>query len=209
MPSQQPKPYRNGWTRSVSWSPSAWSRIGLHTGLAIVLSIALTGCDLLALFNQNPSERARIEMAELRDLKRAGKISRLEIHKSARRLDAFVGNQKISSLDVKLGFAPVGHKFQQSDGRTPVGRYVIDRKNPNSQFHLSLGISYPNATDLRLAEARGVDPGGDIFIHGQPNRSRVKRRMDDWTEGCIALTNEEMTILYEVVDLGTPVYIYH
>lgn len=174
--------------------------------MVIVLSVLLTGCDLTTFLNQMDNQRASLQTNRMHG---AGKITRLEVHKGARRLDAFSSNRKIRSFDVNLGFSPLGHKFQEFDGKTPVGRYVINRKNPNSQFFLSLGLSYPNVTDIRLAEARGVDPGGDIFIHGQPNNAKGRRRAGDWTEGCIAVTNEEMAVLFRAVEVGTPVYIYH
>lgn len=138
-----------------------------------------------------------------------GKVNRLEVHKSSRRMHAFLDNGKRQSFDVSLGFSPVGHKSREGDGKTPVGSYVIDRKNPQSQFHLSLGISYPNEEDVRSARSRGVDPGGDIFIHGQPNRSRDRQKRGDWTYGCIAVTNEEMDLLFNAVSVGTPIHIYH
>ena len=134
-------------------------------------------------------------------------ITRLEVYKSVRRLDAFSGNRKLRSFNVGLGFAPIGHKLQRGDGKTPLGRYIIDRKNPRSQFYLSLGISYPNTQDIQMAKARGVDPGGDIFIHGQPNNAKTPLH-GDWTEGCIAVSNKEMDILYRAVPVGTPVHIY-
>ena len=79
-------------------------------------------------------------------------------------------------------FSPKGTKPREGDGRTPEGTYFIDRKNPASQFYLSLGISYPNSEDRRLADERGVDPGGDIFIHGQPTDCAPSqdRRLDGW-----------------------------
>ena len=163
-----------------------------RTVLALAASAALTGCELFP----EPSRRP-------------GTVTRLEVHKGSRRMDAYSGGRMLRSYDVSLGFAPVGHKLRQGDGKTPVGRYVVNRKNSRSLFHLSLGLSYPNAADVRLAEARGIDPGGDIFIHGQPNGSRSKRRRGDWTDGCIAVTNQEMKVLFQTVAIGTPVYIYH
>lgn len=105
----------------------------------------------------------------------------------------------------ELGFSPTGHKEQEGDGRTPEGAYRIDRRNPNSQYHLSLGISYPNANDISAARARGVHPGGDIFIHGTP---QVVLGKPDWTWGCIAVQNQEMDEIYAMVQTGTPIYIY-
>ncbi|MEM7723501.1 MAG: L,D-transpeptidase family protein, partial [Pseudomonadota bacterium] len=107
--------------------------------------------------------------------------------------------------EIELGFAPEHHKQIEGDGRTPEGRYYIDRRNPNSAFYLSLGISYPNAADIAAAEALGESPGGDIFIHGTP---RAFARQDDWTIGCIAVTNREMREIYAMVQDGTVIDIY-
>ena len=82
---------------------------------------------------------------------------------------------------------------------------MVDRRNPNSEFYLSIGISYPNEEDIAEAEALGESPGGDIFIHGTPNPFR---RGDDWAAGCIAISNREMREVYSMVRLGTPIDIY-
>ena len=108
---------------------------------------------------------------------------------------------------VGLGFAPVGHKQVEGDGKTPEGTYVIDRRNPNSQYHLSIGISYPNRQDLETARAMGKSPGGDIFIHGQKHASRRRKTDGDWTYGCIAVSNTEMEQIYAMVRNGTPITI--
>ena len=105
-----------------------------------------------------------------------------------------------------LGFQPQGHKAQSGDGRTPEGRYYIDRRNPRSDFFLSLGVSYPNAIDLARARANGVRPGGDIFIHGGPTRT-ADRRKKDWTAGCIAVSDEEMEEIWSMVPTGIPITI--
>lgn len=104
----------------------------------------------------------------------------------------------------ELGFTPAGHKQFEGDGRTPEGTYWIDRKNPRSQYHLSVGISYPNAEDRARARALGRSPGGDIFIHGTPRRYR---NAADWTAGCLAVTNEEVEEIYSMVAVGTPIVI--
>jgi murein L,D-transpeptidase YafK len=104
-----------------------------------------------------------------------------------------------------LGFAPDGHKVVEGDGKTPEGLYRIDRRNPNSRFHLSLGISYPNAEDIRVAKSLGKSPGGEIFIHGQ--KHPLRKDEGDWTWGCIAVTNKEMEKLYAMVKDGTPIAI--
>lgn len=107
---------------------------------------------------------------------------------------------------VDLGFSPRGDKGEQGDGRTPEGTYYIDRRNENSAYHLSLGISYPDVNDRAEARSRGVNPGGDIFIHGETAnlRSRFKR---DWTAGCISVTNSEIEEIWAMVPIGTPIAI--
>jgi len=102
---------------------------------------------------------------------------------------------------VGLGFTPRGHKRIEGDGKTPEGAYFINRRNPQSSFHLSIGISYPNAKDRAAAAAIGKKPGGDIFIHGRGPRYQKAR--GDWTWGCIAVTDKEIEEIYSMVDNGT------
>lgn len=109
--------------------------------------------------------------------------------------------------DIQFGDAPSGHKRFQGDERTPEGLYTIDWRNPHSRYHLSLRISYPNAADRAFAARYGRSPGGDIFIHGQPNRLPVGRMPGDWTDGCIALSNAEIEELWQIVPNGTPIEI--
>ncbi len=111
----------------------------------------------------------------------------------------------LKEYDIALGFSPVGAKRVEGDGKTPEGTYYIDRHNPNSKFHKSLGISYPNEKDVKRARALGKSAGGDIFIHGQPNTYAVTA--DDWTWGCIAVENHEMDEIYWMVRKGTPITI--
>ncbi len=109
---------------------------------------------------------------------------------------------------LQFGDAPQGHKQFEGDERTPEGRYTIDYGNPQSRYFLSLRISYPNAADRAFAQAQGRSPGGDIFIHGQPNGLPDDRRIDgDWTDGCIALTNAEIEALWRMAPDGTPIEI--
>lgn len=135
------------------------------------------------------------------------KVTKLEVDKSDRELRIYNGQDVMQTFDIGLGFSPQGHKKREGDGKTPHGRYYIDRKNPYSSFHLSLGISYPNARDKRQAWKRGYSPGGDIMIHGLPSNGETPSRKD-WTRGCIAVTNKEIEYLYQVVDVGTPIFIY-
>ncbi len=128
-------------------------------------------------------------------------VTRVVVMKSDRKLYLFNNDIMLKSYDIDLGFAPEGHKIEEGDGRTPEGRYVIDRKNPNSAFHLSVGISYPNEEDRARAEEAGVSPGGDIFIHG--GRRWGDRRGPDWTAGCISVSNREIREIYSMVNVGT------
>ncbi len=114
-------------------------------------------------------------------------------------------NQVLTKYNFELGFNPVGHKQYEGDGRTPEGQYWIDRRNPNSDYHLSVGISYPNHIDAERAYAIGRRPGGDIFIHGTP---RAMQGKDDWTAGCLAVSNSEIEEIYAMVRTGTPIHIY-
>jgi murein L,D-transpeptidase YafK len=137
-------------------------------------------------------------------------VTAIVVNKAARNMYLLNGYDILKQYDVELGFAPGGDKTRRGDGKTPEGTYLIDRRNPNSAFHLSLGISYPNALDIAEAKARGEDPGGDIFIHGQPNKladRRRARRDPDWTAGCIAVTNDEMEEVYAMVETGTVITI--
>lgn len=134
-------------------------------------------------------------------------VTRIQVRKSARKLDLVGAGRILKSYDIRLGSAPVGHKHRQSDGRTPEGAYSINRRNPASRYFRSLGISYPNAHDMAQAQRRGVSPGGDIFIHGQPNGYTGTIRQD-WTRGCVAVSNRDMQELWSVINIGCRVQLY-
>lgn len=128
----------------------------------------------------------------------------LLVDKSERLLIAYRSGQPIRAYrGIQFGDEPQGHKRFQGDERTPEGRYTIDWRNPQSRFHLSLRISYPNATDRAYAAQYGRSPGGDIFIHGQPNQMPMGRMPGDWTDGCIALSNAQIEELWQLVPNGT------
>ena len=134
------------------------------------------------------------------------------VDKSDRTLTLYADGSPVRTFTgLQYGDAPQGHKQFEGDERTPEGRYTIDYRNPRSAYHLSLHISYPNARDRVFAQARGRSPGGDIFIHGQPNGLPMAdagmRVPGDWTDGCIALTNGEMDILWQAIADGTPIEI--
>jgi L,D-peptidoglycan transpeptidase YkuD (ErfK/YbiS/YcfS/YnhG family) len=132
------------------------------------------------------------------------------IEKQARRLSLLSKGEVIKSYKIALGGNPVGPKERQGDNKTPEGTYRIDARNGNSDFHLSLHISYPNAHDKKRAKKLGVSPGGDIMIHGIKNgfsQVGASHAATDWTEGCIAVTNQEMEEIYKFVPIGTVVEI--
>jgi murein L,D-transpeptidase YafK len=111
---------------------------------------------------------------------------------------------------IALGRSPVGKKTREGDRKTPEGCYTIDWRNPGSRFYRSLHISYPNDEDIQQAASQGVSPGGDIMIHGLKNgKSWIgkRHRRQDWTDGCVAVTNTEMDEIWDAVPDGTPVKI--
>ena len=136
---------------------------------------------------------------------RGPEVTRIQVFKEQRVLQLLHHTQQLRAFKCDLGFNPTGHKTTEGDGRTPEGAYRIDRRNPNSLYHLSLGLSYPNANDVAQARARGVSPGGDIFIHGTPMSFAETR---DWTWGCIAIQNHEMDAVFAMVQTGTPIFLY-
>ncbi len=137
-----------------------------------------------------------------------GQIDRILVEKSNRSLTVFRNGEPLRRYKIALGFAPVGDKMIQGDGKTPEGLFQINRRNQESAFHLSLGLNYPRPQDTARAELDGADPGGDIFIHGLPNNQRDTGSFDrDWTEGCIALTNTEIEELWAITPIGTEVEI--
>jgi murein L,D-transpeptidase YafK len=136
--------------------------------------------------------------------------TRLVVHKREHLMRAYRGDTVVREFKVALGRGGLAPKVQQGDGRVPEGAYAITGRNPNSAYHLSLRISYPTPQQVRAAAARGIDPGGDIFIHGLPNgRGGIgeSHRRFDWTEGCIAVTNPEIQWLWRSVPDGTPILI--
>ena len=151
------------------------------------------------------------------------KDPRLVITKSKRTLTVFDGEKRIQSYNMVLGFEPKGDKETEGDGRTPEGDFYVFTKNPESRFHLSLGVSYPSKEDAErglkaglisqtehdeilaaIAEQRmpmqKTKLGGEIYIHGGGTSS-------DWTDGCVALDNDQMTELFDAIPVGAKVTI--
>ena len=136
-------------------------------------------------------------------------VTRIVITKSDHTLALYHDQTELNSYRVSLG-SHSGAKQQAGDRRTPEGLYIVDAKNPSSQFHRALHLSYPNDHDRARAKKLGVDPGGDIEIHGQMNSFAwlgPLARHFDWTAGCIALTNGEIDATWPLIPVGTPVEI--
>lgn len=135
-------------------------------------------------------------------------VTQVVVNKGARKMYLLHGQTVLKSYDVGLGNVPVGHKQFEGDGKTPEGMYFVDRFNPRSMYHLSVGVSYPNTRDAEFARALGRQPGGDIFIHGRgPDGNRMAPKNRDWTAGCIAVKDEEIEEVYAMLRGGCPVSI--
>lgn len=138
------------------------------------------------------------------------KVDRIIVIKSTRTMTLLRDGKVIKTYKVALGTVPVGAKQQEGDHKTPEGTYFVQAKIPNSRFHLALLISYPNTTDRERARKMGVSPGGAIEIHGLGAKYGyigAAHRLYDWTDGCIAVTNEEIDEIYPLVQVGTPIEI--
>ncbi|HUO16718.1 MAG TPA: L,D-transpeptidase family protein [Verrucomicrobiae bacterium] len=142
--------------------------------------------------------------------KSPSRVDLVTVIKKERTLELLDHGNVIKTSRVALGGDPVGPKMRQGDHRTPEGVYVLDSRNAHSKFYKVIHISYPNAQDRAAARKSGVSPGGDVFVHGLPNGYRfvgVAHRLKDWTDGCIAVTDEEMDEIWNAVADGMPIEI--
>ncbi|SPL71021.1 L,D-transpeptidase family protein [Acinetobacter stercoris] len=153
--------------------------------------------------------------SEIIKLRKQTPVTEIRVFKSERKLELLSESHIIRAYPVRLGFAPIGHKKQEGDGKTPEGRYSIDWRNPKSAFYKSLHISYPNSQDIAQAKQRGVSPGANIMIHGSTTSkiSKLPEMMNylprgDWTLGCIAVRNIDIDEIWKLVDDKTPIIIY-
>lgn len=161
-----------------------------------ILTIALTS---LLLFWQGALHANGFPVADL-----------VVVEKADRKLHLIKDGAPIRTFDIALGIRPVGDKEKEGDFKTPEGRYLLDTRNPNSEYFLSIHVSYPNGGDIREARSKGVDPGGAIMIHGQPNepsRSETYYRTQDWTNGCIAVSNSDMIDIWLMTPDMVPIEI--
>ena len=156
---------------------------------------SLTGVFSLSAFSNTYSESKK------------SRVNMIIVWKRKRKMSLFYNKTLIKTYSIRLGFNPIGHKEREGDGRTPEGRYFITHHNPNSAYHKSLGISYPNSKDKANAIKRNESPGSNIFIHGGP-KNTLTHFFRDWTGGCIAVLDDEIDEIYRWVPDGTVVYIY-
>jgi len=149
-------------------------------------------------------------MAASSSLGAAEKADHVVIVKSTKTLTLYKGEHVLGTYTVAFGAKPVGPKQQEGDERTPEGHYMLDFKKADSAFHKAIHISYPNPQDIENAHKLGVSPGGAIMVHGQSNHARWPSyiaQLFNWTNGCVALTNEDMDAVWQAVDAGTPIEI--
>ena len=132
------------------------------------------------------------------------------VEKQDRKLHLLKDGVAFRTFQIALGNAPVGDKEREGDEKTPEGEYLLDARNPDSDYFLSIHISYPNSADRRAASSKGMDPGGQIMIHGQPNEPKYSEgyyRQEDWTDGCIAVSNSDMIDIWLMTPDKVPIEI--
>lgn len=170
-------------------APRAFARVARNLVLIFVVAVTLiAAADVYA-----DTEKADLVIVE----------------KSSHRLSLYKAGKLLASYHAMFGGNPGGAKEKEGDGKTPEGRYVLDNKK-NSQYHKAFHISYPNAEDIKRAKQLGVAPGGDVMVHGQKNgfgwASFITQRFN-WTKGCIALSNDDIDAMWDMVGVGTVIEI--
>ena len=170
----------------------------------VLAALALIGMAVAAHGDVLP----QAERVMLRSTESLPAVDRLVVHKNERRLVLMHGETVVRSYKVALGINPIGQKERVGDYRTPEGHYFLARRNPRSEYFLSLQVSYPNETDLRRARKNHWDAGGSIMIHGLPNQLKhapAYYEITDWTDGCIALSNADMVEVWLLTPDNAPI----
>ena len=180
------------------------ARIGRSTASGLGLAMTLVGIMTLNGCTTAPPPSTT---------KVTGPVDKVVVRKSQRQLELVSGGKVVRQYRVALGGAPVGHKYREGDQRTPEGSYKLNWRNPKSNFYKAIHISYPSSKDRAISRERGYsNPGGMIMIHGLPNyiqseSMRQQYASRDWTQGCIAVQNDEMDEIWSLVKDGTPIQI--
>ena len=170
------------------------------------LGVLLLACGSVALADGLP--QAQPVMLPQPALSTLPLVDRIVVHKGERRLVLLHGGDIVRSYHVSLGLSPIGQKERSGDFRTPEGSYRLERRNARSDFFLSLKVSYPNEADLKRARSRHWDTGGSIMIHGLPNQLKHEPEYyesHDWTDGCIAVSNSDMTEIWMLIPDDVPI----
>lgn len=178
-----------------------------HQPFSAALGTLILAWLLLSVGPASATELAMLDHSTVND---RPDVSQVLVRKKERRLYLLAGDRVVRSYRIGLGDNPSGHKLYEGDERTPEGEYILDWRNPNSDFYKSIHISYPNEKDRELASAWGLNPGGSIMIHGLPNEAEGMEFAYlglDWTDGCIAVSNDEMDEIWQLVSDGTPIRI--
>lgn len=135
------------------------------------------------------------------------KADNILVVKSERKLYLRNGSKVVKSYPVSLGKNPTGHKVREGDKKTPEGTYLLDWRNPQSKFYKSIHISYPTPTEQEKAKQAGFNAGGMIMIHGEPTTLSLAKKRIDWTDGCIAVSNQHMDEIWHAIDDGISISI--
>jgi len=175
-------------------------------------SLFFTACEPDVPKDKYSLEECNAELLDAKDYAQDGGIDRIVVVKKNRKMYLYKDGEVQQTIPVSLGKNPLGHKQEQGDFRTPEGEYFIHRKLCSAKYYRSLCISYPRPADKASAEARGVNPGGDITIHAQPKwnadgKGDSYTLARNWTQGCVAVTNEAMKELWYAVREGVPITI--
>jgi murein L,D-transpeptidase YafK len=201
----------------IHFSKIILSSVLASTALPVVASAASNALDPKYKYCDDITQIEKLQDRKEETLERLKdedvKIERIVVSKDRKQLYLISGETLYRAYDVAFGQSPRGHKVFEGDSRTPEGIYFVDLKNPKSDYHLSLHVSYPNAADREAAKKLGKKPGGDIMIHGLPNPDRPYADLArmfhpfNWTKGCMAVTDEQIEQVYALVKEKTMVEI--
>jgi len=172
---------------------------------ATLASLSLIGLSFIA---QADPSLPQAERVTLRSTESLPAVDRVVVHKTERRMLLMHGDAVVRTYKIALGVNPVGAKERAGDYRTPEGRYYLNRRNPRSDYFLSIQVSYPNETDMKRARSHHWDAGGSIMIHGLPNQLKHEPKyyeISDWTDGCIALSNADMVEVWLLTPDNVPI----
>ena len=189
----------------------------MHYLYGVMVLLLLAGCDepepkVTVVNNQYTLDECKEELLNAEDYTQGERIDKIVVIKKERKMYLYRDDEVVNTIPVSLGKNPVGHKQQQGDNRTPEGEFFIHRKLCSPKYYRSLCISYPRPEDRTSAAKRGVNPGGDVTLHGQPawnadGKGDNYTLTQNWTQGCVAVTNSAMRELWYSVREGVPIII--